>query len=541
MGLDYEFPDNFDFTYFDRPDDYPVEKVKPTRASTVMKPESHPWLQFRDVEKHRKIHYMNKLAEIQDYPVAKPKIVDWHLLERLGVLREILDMIHTPGLNPDLRLEAVPMWERVFKQNSPAHREWCLEFYSTLNVEQVIEARELTMKQTIHFRLGGRDRHCTVFGFAYLTGMLSAAEMREAWTREFLLRGDFDSSKFHDQRTFDEYWFDISGIASFDSRTSKQNHIRSKRLRILHKMITNSYLHRGDNHNKVYSEDLWLLRYFSELGPREHVAVPYLLARHMSRHREKRLLCGHFVSMIAFRLGLHDSIANTRHLSNPVHVEIMGELDFVKSGLLTADRARLLADTEAPAPPARQRRRREEPEEPENEDEDEEADAPQYGPEPYGIMDIRDSLRNISMGQMYMIDQQRHMASLQDRMGYTMGYYQPLWHTQMEQMYQARPDPADRQMPVYSPPEVYTPRAYQPDYPHPPYTAGGAGGSQSHFPSFSYAGDAGGYGGASGSGGAGGSDTDPRPVDRYGAGLFGTSYDIGGGTPSCFPYPGDEE
>ena len=90
----------------------------------------------------------------------------------------------------------IPMWERIFRLNEPVCREWCLEFYSSLQVDDEFNDTEIQTKKLIHFRCGGKQRHCTIAEFGYLTGMFTRSELDESGLYQFLEQAVVDTSRF---------------------------------------------------------------------------------------------------------------------------------------------------------------------------------------------------------------------------------------------------------------------------------------------------------------------------------------------------------
>jgi len=407
------------------------------------------------------------------------------------------------------------------------------------------------MEQLIHFRLGGKQRHCSILAFGYLTGMLSADEMREYWIREFMANGLFDTSQFKwDHMTVPEYWLFISGGIEFRGGDNKATDIRNKRLRVLHKMINNSFLHRGSSNDKVFHDELWLLRHFAQGNPRYYVLAPYILALHMSTHSERRLVCGHFVAMIMERLNSTDKLEDERNRGNAIQCQVMGRNDFVRARLLSADRSRLLGDDEAPPPPARQKRRIAVEEE---HDEEEPEDQPQPEPRTYDFSDLSASVRAMAEEQhTYHLAQRRFYERYDEdqrwmgsQMGY-LSYHQQRYQPMLESSFQGRPYVPVPEPPVYQPPDLFIPFHrqgggfwYPPRQQAPPPEPGFTGVPPVSFGTFA------GTAGAStagtstaGASGSGSGDQGRSFVDSLFYGLPGQGGDgDGDGTPSTYPPP----
>ncbi|GKA54904.1 hypothetical protein Tco_0753853 [Tanacetum coccineum] len=68
-------------------------------------------------------------------------------------------------------------WIRAFNINEPIYAEFCHEFYSTYEFDEVCVDDELQSKKIIRFRLGGRAHSLTLLEFAHRLGLYQAVEL----------------------------------------------------------------------------------------------------------------------------------------------------------------------------------------------------------------------------------------------------------------------------------------------------------------------------------------------------------------------------
>ncbi|GJT25009.1 hypothetical protein Tco_0894946 [Tanacetum coccineum] len=118
-------------------------------------------------------------------------------------------------------------------KSEPIYAEFCHEFYSTYEFDEVYANDELQTKKIIKFRLD--------MGFnVYFEGGLRSDEHFNA----------------------QEYWLSISREENLGLSRSHTSTIRSPILRVIHKMITYGLYQRTTGYDKVQKNDLWLLIMF---------------------------------------------------------------------------------------------------------------------------------------------------------------------------------------------------------------------------------------------------------------------------------------
>ena len=332
-----------------------VRRVIPPTISVkaaLMRAETHPWLRWPGCDGNEKIVLNNRLAELQDRPICQPRFMDWDVINRLGLTEELDEMFLTHDVDRAHPIE-IPIWNRALNVKENVYREWCLEFYSSLRVEKKFKLHEIYRAKLISFRLGGKEHNVTVPKFGFLTGLLTEAESKNrSEILSYLASGALDSRDFLPD--VDNVWFQLSGLPAHNSQ-SKISALRIPILRVVHKLLTYSFVHRATQHDKVYAEDLWLLHMFNKGDPEKYVNVPWVLACFMEskgagRQHDSQICCGHFVTRIARTLQLFTP-ANVRMCSPAVNWRAITLHDLQSSKLVNPSGTGLIDPGVAPAPP----------------------------------------------------------------------------------------------------------------------------------------------------------------------------------------------
>jgi hypothetical protein len=307
---------------------------KVSAAALIMRAETHPWLKWPGCDSNRKIVLNNRLAEIQNRPIYPPKFMEGELLSKLGLNERLSGMFLTRNVHEGKALE-IPIWTRAVNIKEKVYREWCCEFYSSLEVEKKFKDHEFEVKKLISFRLGGKEHKVSVSQFGFLTGLLTREESQRKNISWYLSAGKQSSREF--AKEADRAWLKLSGLQKHTS-VSKVSAIRVPLLRLVHKLLTYSFIHRVTQHDKCYLEDLWLLDTLHQGDPKVYVCVPWVLvcfmeARGAGRHKDSQICCGHFVTRIVRNLGLFTP-ASVKACSPPVDFKSLTIHDLEASRLV---------------------------------------------------------------------------------------------------------------------------------------------------------------------------------------------------------------
>lgn len=323
----------------------PPKRTKAT-AEPQRRVETHPWLKWPGCSAEQKVILNRELAAIQNKGICAPRFMDWNVTRRLGI-NEQLDSLF---LTKSAEEVDVQMWKRVFDLRENVYREWVLEFYSSLEINRDFDIAEMATTKVIKFRLGGREHNVTIQEFGFLAGILTKEEyIRMSKDDSFLFDGELDAGDFVEKT--DDVWFSLSGIDKHGG-SSKIKEVRVPLLRLVHKMLTYSFIHRSTQHDKVYVGDLWLLDKFHVGDPRVYINVPwalvlYMACRAIGTKENGQICCGHFVTKIAKNLKL-DTPANIRACSPPVAYKLITMRDLEISKLVNEEKTGLVGDTIGP-------------------------------------------------------------------------------------------------------------------------------------------------------------------------------------------------
>nr|GEY35553.1 retrotransposon Orf1 [Tanacetum cinerariifolium] len=149
-------------------------------------------------------------------------------------------------------------WKRAFNINEPIYVEFCYEFYSTYDFDEVCADDELQTKKIIKFRLGERAYNLTLLEFARRLGLYQTIELEEEAFNVYFEGGLRSDEHFNAQ----DYWLSIGQEENLSLSRSHTSNIRNLILRVIHKMITYSLCQRMTGYDKIQKNDIWLLSMF---------------------------------------------------------------------------------------------------------------------------------------------------------------------------------------------------------------------------------------------------------------------------------------
>ncbi|GJU88729.1 hypothetical protein Tco_1301152 [Tanacetum coccineum] len=118
-------------------------------------------------------------------------------------------------------------WIRDFNINESIYSEFCHEFYSTYEFDEVCADDELKTKKIIKFRLGGRAHSLTLLEFARRLGLYHAEELDEEGFDVYFQGGLYSDEHFNAQ----EYWLSISREENLSLSRSHASTIRNPVMR----------------------------------------------------------------------------------------------------------------------------------------------------------------------------------------------------------------------------------------------------------------------------------------------------------------------
>ncbi|GKA19334.1 hypothetical protein Tco_0699249 [Tanacetum coccineum] len=133
---------------------------------------------------------------------------NWEILNNMGCGEEIDGMLRInlskAGTNEEIFTYVA--WIRAFNINELIYSEFCHEFYSTYEFDEVFADDELKTKKIIKFRLGGCAHSLTLLEFAQRLGLYHSEELDEEGF-DIYFQGDLRSDEHFNAQ---EYWLSIS-------------------------------------------------------------------------------------------------------------------------------------------------------------------------------------------------------------------------------------------------------------------------------------------------------------------------------------------
>nr|GEY87048.1 hypothetical protein [Tanacetum cinerariifolium] len=216
-----------------------------------------------DIEKQA---YNARLAKLQVRNIATLKLVDWSMMDEIGFHLELTKMFRIRFKEDDELLFTCRAWWKAFKVKEDVYKEWCLEFFSTLWVDEKIKVENITSEVCIWFRLCGRNYEFALLDFTVLLGLYTEDEINKPKFKARLEAGEMN----------------------FD------------------KLLVNAVLHRDYSRDKLFHTDVWLM----SLIPERHAAnVPWIITTYLfdttARKRgTSKIGGGHWVTRTVRNLGL---------------------------------------------------------------------------------------------------------------------------------------------------------------------------------------------------------------------------------------------
>ncbi|GJW15209.1 hypothetical protein Tco_0019342 [Tanacetum coccineum] len=163
-------------------------------------------------------------------------------------------------------------WEKALSIYGDVYLEWCLEFFSMMYFDRGVDRTKLMTEKYIWFRFCGVEKVLTLPEYAVLLGLYKEDELNH--------------------RLF----------AIHFTRTSL---IKEPLMRIVHKLLVGSLLHRAGSKERCQKRDIWTM---SALEESRGINLAWVISEHICKHalgrKENSLICGgHYVTKIAHSLG----------------------------------------------------------------------------------------------------------------------------------------------------------------------------------------------------------------------------------------------
>ncbi|GJY19385.1 putative reverse transcriptase domain-containing protein [Tanacetum coccineum] len=176
--------------------------------------------------------------------------------------------------------------------------EWCLEFFLTLYFDRGVDRFKLMTEKCIWFRLCGVEKVLTLPEFAVLLGLYKEDELNHRLFAIHFTRLEVNDKLFN-HGVFGQK---IGKPTSTNPRTSL---IKEPLMRIVHKLLVGSLVHRAGSKERCQKRDMWMMSVLEEL---RGINLACVIAEHLCKHasglKENSLICGgHYVTKIAHSLG----------------------------------------------------------------------------------------------------------------------------------------------------------------------------------------------------------------------------------------------
>ncbi|GJZ40093.1 hypothetical protein Tco_0586656 [Tanacetum coccineum] len=231
------------------------------------------WRDFPSVERHA---YCKKLLKLQERIFGVPRIANWR--------------------DGDVFVDY--SWERALLIDNEIYHEWVLEFFSTLYFDRDMDRNNLMKDKCIWFRLCGHEHILTLPEFAVVLGLFTEKEVEHRLFEVYFGKLEVDDKQFDHK----DYW---TRVGKPTLTNHKEVLVKEPLMRIVHKVIMGSLVHRVASRERCQKRDLWMM---SALEESRGVNLAWIIADHLYKHaprtKENSVICaGHYVTKIACFLG----------------------------------------------------------------------------------------------------------------------------------------------------------------------------------------------------------------------------------------------
>ncbi|GJT20089.1 hypothetical protein Tco_0878795 [Tanacetum coccineum] len=158
-------------------------RVTETIKEAVLGHIYHENLLWNNCNRAAKSKYNIVLARLISKQIYSPCIMDWTILNTLGCVETIEEMIEIKvvEMGGNEEIFTYEDWRRAFDIREPTYTELCHEFFSAFEFDEVVTDEELTTKKHIKFRLGGRGHSLTLLEFAHRLGLYTSTVSVNTW------------------------------------------------------------------------------------------------------------------------------------------------------------------------------------------------------------------------------------------------------------------------------------------------------------------------------------------------------------------------
>ncbi|GKE31582.1 hypothetical protein Tco_1450904 [Tanacetum coccineum] len=140
-------------------------------------------------------------------------------------------------------------WERAFSIYGDVYSEWCLEFFSMMYFDKGVDRTRLMIEKCIWFRLYGVKKVLTSPEFVVFLRLYEEDELNHGLFAIHFTKLEVDDKLFNHE----EFWQRIGKPTSTNSRTSL---IKEPLMRIVHKLLVGSLVHRAVCKERCLKENI---------------------------------------------------------------------------------------------------------------------------------------------------------------------------------------------------------------------------------------------------------------------------------------------
>ncbi|GKD54894.1 hypothetical protein Tco_1288281 [Tanacetum coccineum] len=163
-------------------------------------------------------------------------------------------------------------WEIALSIDGDVYPEWCLEFFSTMYFEKDMDMSNLMKEKCIWFGLCGREHVLTLP--RYFLGLFTPSNLEHRLFATHFSKLEVDDGEFN----YVAYWKKIKRPTNTYPRKSL---IREPLMRIVHKLIVGSLIHKMGSRERCQKRDLWMTNALEES---RGINFAWVIAEHLSKH-----------------------------------------------------------------------------------------------------------------------------------------------------------------------------------------------------------------------------------------------------------------
>ncbi|GJZ60425.1 hypothetical protein Tco_0616241 [Tanacetum coccineum] len=264
-----------------------------------LQPVSNANLKWKDLPSVERHAYCEKLSKLQERSFGVPRVANWRLFDGYGfedTLREMMKLEYIYEGDGDVFVDY--SWERALSIDNEIYPEWVLEFFSTLYFDKDVDRTNLMKEKCIWFRLCGHEHILTLPEFAVVLGLFTEEEVEHRLFEVYFGKLEVDDKQFD----YKDYW---TRVGKPTLTNHKEVLVKEPLMRIVHKVIVGSLVHRVASRERCQKRDLWMM---SALEESRGVNLAWIIADHLYKHapgtKENSVICaGHYVTKIASFLG----------------------------------------------------------------------------------------------------------------------------------------------------------------------------------------------------------------------------------------------